>query len=130
MSSYYNKTTNDGSYGTFYADPGQADINIYARVKFAAFAASDGQPFLQVCTASDIGIGVAMQTITAGQWGTIKFRNAPGTQLGNATTTMAAADALYPDNAGGVTNVAGTQILGYCVTPPASATGIVVYCKT
>lgn len=108
MSSYYNKTIVDGPYGSFQADPDQADIALYARCKFVSNVSADGQAMLQVCAITEAADCVAMQPIVAGKWGTVKFFNAPGTQFGNATEAISAADVIYSAAAGAVSKSSGS----------------------
>ncbi len=96
---YPNKTINEGSFGSFQA---AAAILLYQRVKFSATAGSDQKPKIDVAGIADRCIGVAMQPIALGAYGTIKFINSPGEQYGIVQGTVACADLLYSQTLGAV----------------------------
>ena len=129
MSAYFNKEITDGPYGSFQADPGQADIPIYSRCKFVAGPAADGQPMLQVCGIAEAADCVAMQPIVAGAWGTVKFTNAGGTHFGNATEIIDVGDLVYSAAGGACSKSTGSGAVlqGKCVLA-ATAGNVFVYC--
>jgi hypothetical protein len=111
--SYVNKTINDGPYGSFMADAGQAAIGIYVRCKFVdpAGATPDGKPLLQVCGAADRADVVTMQPIAPGAYGTVKFANAAGEQFGKMSGNCASGVALYGAASGKVSTVSTSATL-------------------
>jgi hypothetical protein len=128
MSTYYNRTTNDGVFGSFQADPDQADIPIYARCKFVSNVSSDGQAMLQVAGLTEAADVVAMQPIVAGKWGTVKFMNAPGTQFGNVTEAVSPGDTLYSAASGNLSKSSGSfAVIQGKVVVGAQASRVCVY---
>lgn len=107
--SYPNKTIADGFYGSFQADPGQADIPIYSRCKFVAGPSADGKAMLQVAGIAEYADVVAMQPITAGAWGTVKFLNGCGEQFGIATESITEGDLVYDAASGQMSKSSGSS---------------------
>lgn len=89
---YPNKTINEGSFGSFQA---AATILPYQRVKFTTVAGGDQKPKIDVAGIGDRAIGVAMQPIASGSWGTIKFLNSPGEQYGICTGDITIGVEIY-----------------------------------
>jgi hypothetical protein len=109
-----NKTINDGSYGSYMADPGQAAIGIYIRCKFvdSAGATKDGSPYLQVAGVAERADVITMQPIAAGAYGTVKFANSPGEQFGIASGAIALAAAVNGAALGKVASGGAGALIG------------------
>ncbi len=123
---YPNKLISDGPYGTFKADPGQADIGIYLRCKFVdpAGTTPDGKPLLQVCSATERADVITMQPIAAGAYGSVKFANGGGEQFGimvSAGAAVTSGAAIYAA-AGGC--VGGSSGGGALLTGKTTSTGV------
>ena len=114
--SYSNKTINDGPYGSFQADPANADIGIYVRCKLATPSAAtpDGKPTLVVCAIGERADVITMQPIAAGAYGAVKFANAGGEQFGIMSGACGIGVALYTAAAGAVstTSSGGALLCG------------------
>lgn len=112
---YPNCTINDGSYGTFLAANA---ISLYQRCKFVTPASGDGKPSIDVCGVTERGNVIAMQPIAQGEYGTVRFLNAPGEQFGLAIGTIAVADAVYTDVTGKFSNAShdSNVIVGKCTS--------------
>lgn len=108
---YPNKTINEGSFGSFQA---AADILLYQRVKFTTTAGSDQKPKIDVAGIADRAVGVAMQPISSGNFGTIKFLNSPGEQFGLASGSVTIGAAVYSAALGkvGVATGGGALLAG------------------
>lgn len=113
---YPNKTINDGPYGSFIADPANADIGIYRRCIFIvpSVATPDGKPTIRLASATELADVVTMQPIAAGQSGAVKFVNCGGELYGvisgqgaNAAAIYAAASGLVSTSSGGGAVIAG-----------------------
>lgn len=129
---YYNKTINDGPYGSFMADPNGSTIAIYTRCIFAAASAAtlDGKPILQVATAAQHGEVVTMQPIAAGAYGAVKFMNAGGEQFGVMAGNCTEGDTLYAETSGKVGKAtAGGAIVHGVATSPGADGGVVTYTR-
>lgn len=106
---YENKTINDGPYGSFMADPGQAAIGIYRRCKFVdpTTLTPDGKPLLQVCSATERADVITMAPIAPGAYGPVKFANGGGEQKTFCVGSIASGTALYAAAAGAVSAASG-----------------------
>lgn len=131
MMAYFNKTINNGPYGSFVADPGQSDIGIYLRCKLAApsVANLDGKPCLFVAGVAERTNVVPMQPIAAGTSGTVKFVGpGVGEQFGIMTGTCVSGDTLYTQAGGKVgTSSTGGALLCGIATSPGSDGNVVTY---
>jgi hypothetical protein len=128
MSTYYNKTIVDGFYGSFRADPDQANIPIYSRCKFVNAVSADGKACLQVAGITERADVVAMQPIVAGEWGTVKFLNGCGEQFAIATETITRGDELYSAASGQMSKSSGSSaVLCGRATSDATATNVFTY---
>lgn len=115
---YVNATIDEGSNGTFQNDTAAAvAIPLYSRVKFSSNKDTSraAKPTIILATASDRGVGVAMQPIAVGSFGVIRFLNAPGEQYGVPTGTIAAGALVYTAAAGQIAP-SGTVVAGYATT--------------
>lgn len=103
---YPNKTINDGPYGSFMADPGQAALGIYVRCKFVDPSTStpDGKPLLRLAGATERADVITMQPIAAGAYGTVKFVNCGGEVFGQMTGNIASGTQLYAAASGKVSS--------------------------
>lgn len=112
---YPNCTINEGTNGSFLASEA---IGLYDRVKFVTGSSPDGKPSLALAGATDRAIGVAMQPIASGAYGTIRFLNAPGEQFGNCVGTVALAALIYAAASGDVSgsSAGGALLIGQATT--------------
>jgi hypothetical protein len=108
---YPNKTINEGSFGSFQAANA---IALYQRVKLTTAAGSDQKPKIDVAAIGDRAVGVAMQPIAAGAFGTIKFLNSPGEQFGLCAGDITLGAAIYSAASGrvGVASGGGALLAG------------------
>jgi hypothetical protein len=95
--SYVNATINESGWGTFLAS---ADITLYQRLKFVTGSSVDGKPSLAVAAHTERGDAIAMQPIASGNYGSVRFLNAPGEQFGNANGTIALGADVFTDDLG------------------------------
>lgn len=119
---YPNKTINDGPYGSFMADPGQAALGIYRRCKFVdpTTLTPDGKPLLQLCSATERADVITMAPIAAGQYGPVKFANGGGEQKSFCVGSVESGTAIYAAAAGAVT---GSSAGGALLTGKTTSTG-------
>jgi hypothetical protein len=131
---YPNCTINDASYGTFLANEA---ITLYQRLKFITGSSGDGKPSLAVCGVTEKGDCIAMQPIASGDYGTVRFLNAPGEQFGQSIGTIALGGDVYTDVTGFFSGAShdSNVLIGRCtsagadggpftwITRPATATG-------
>lgn len=133
--SYVNKLIQDGPYGSYMADPNGSTIPLYARCKFAAAsgATPDGTAILQLASATERADVIAMQPITAGAYGTVRFMNCGGEQFGALKAGdggVTEGSAVYAAASGAVSpsSAAGAILLGVATTAGADG-GVVTYTR-
>ena len=117
---YVNATINEGGYGSFLASEA---ISIYQRVKFVTGSSPDGKPSLAVCAIGERGNAIAMQPISSGLNGTVRFLNAQGEQFGNASGTIALGATVYTAASGAYSSTSGGGALAVGVATTAGYDG-------
>ena len=87
----------------------------------------DSNGLISVAGATDAWIGVTTDAVVASGYGTVKLRNAPGTQLVTASAAITRGARLYPTAAGKVDDAAGTgNFTGLQAITAATADGDVI----
>lgn len=116
---YVNCTIDEGGFGSFQCDAAGA-LTLYQRVKFTTTADSaGGKPTIVACAATERAIGIVMQPIAVGAFGTVRFNNAQGEQFGISSGTIGLGVAVYGAAAGAVSAASGggALLLGISTTP-------------
>lgn len=113
----------EGGKGSFQAST-DAAITLYQRVKFTTTADGAGaKPTIVACAATERAIGVAMQPIAVGAFGTVRLINAPGEQYGIALGSIGLGVALYAAAGGKVSTSSGGGALRVGISTVAASDG-------
>lgn len=113
----------EGGKGSFQADAAGA-ISLYQRVKFSTTPDAHGaKPTIVVCGATDRAIGVAMQPIAVGAFGTVRLANAQGEQYGLSLGSIGLGVPVYGAALGAISASSGGGALRCGISTIASSDG-------
>ena len=112
-------TANHTGFRTFQATA--VAISAFVRVQV------DSNGLISVAGATDNWIGWTQEPIPASGYGTVKLRNAAGTQLATASAAITRGARIYPTAAGKIDDAAGTGVLtGFVALEAATADGDII----